>query len=400
MKAIFVHDHRFFTTPDGAVYTSGKLPYNTWRRYLKEFDELVVVSRSDTATEEQAAGLNLSSGERVSFVFVPNLAEGLNWFRHHAAVMDTLQREIPAADAVIARTSLLGGMAASIARRLGKPYAVEAVGDAWDSYWNYGGVAGKLYAPIAWWTMRHCLEKADFAIYVTRDYLQRRYPCRGVCAHASNVEINPVDDAVLARKVARWRSETTDSSRSLRVGLIGSLVNRYKGLHIALCALRRLKDQGLSLELHVLGQGKLDQWREEARQLGVAEVLHLDGSLPGGEQVMQWLDGMHLYIQPSLTEGLPRALIEAMSRGLPAIGSSCGGIPELLPSECLHRPGDHKTLARQLVKMAQDPAWRIQQAERNFREAQRYDRGKVDALRSAFWSQFAAAVRDRGRVST
>lgn len=399
MRAVFVHDHRFSVTPSGAVYSPGKLPYAAWRRYLNEFDELVVVGRSCLAGEEQAARLNLSSGDRVSFVFVPSLTDSWRGPWHRSQVVRTLRQQIGYADAVIARTSLLGEMAASLARKMGKPCAVEAVGDAWDAYWNCGRLAGKGCAPIAWWAMRRCLGKADFAIYVTRDYLQRRYPCRGVCAYASNVEIPPVADAVLARNVARWRSEDPDSSRPLRVGLIGSLVNRYKGLQVALRALRRLKDQGLSPELHVLGQGELDPWRQEARQLGVAELMHGDGSLPGGERVMDWLDGMDLYLQPSLTEGMPRALIEAMSRGLPALGSSCGGIPELLPPECLHRPGDDRALAEQWARMIQDRDWRIRQAERNFREAQAYVREKVEARRSAFWRQFAEAVRNRGRIS-
>ena len=121
--------------------------------------------------------------------------------------------------------------------------------------------------------------------------------------------------------------------------------------------------------------------------------------MPGGERVMDWLDGMDLYLQPSLTEGMPRALIEAMSRGLPALGSSCGGIPELLPPECLHRPGDDRALAEQWARMIQDREWRVRQAERNFREAQAYVREKVEARRSAFWRQFAEAVRNRGRIS-
>ena len=399
MRAVFVHDHRFSVTPAGEVYSPGKLPYAAWRRYLNEFGELVVVGRSCLADEEAAARLNLSSGERVSFVFVPSMTDSWRGPWRRAQVVRTLRQQIEHADAVIARTSLLGGMAASLARKLGKPCAVEAVGDAWDAYWNCGRLAGKACAPLAWWTMRRCLGKADFAIYVTRDYLQRRYPCRGVCAYASNVEINPVDASVLERKLARWRSEAPAASRSLRVGLIGSLVNRYKGLQVALRALRRLKDQGLSPELHVLGQGELEPWRQEARQLGVFERVHWDGSLPGGKPVMDWLDGMDLYLQPSLTEGMPRALIEAMSRGLPALGSSCGGIPELLPPEGLHRPGDDRTLAEQWTRMVRDPAWRMRQAERNFSEAQAYAREKVEARRSAFWSHFAEAVRNRGRIS-
>ena len=49
------------------------------------------------------------------------------------------------------------------------------------------------------------------------------------------------------------------------------------------------------------------------------------------------MDTLDLYIQPSNTEGLPRALIEAMSRGCPCVGSDAGGIPELLASPCIFK---------------------------------------------------------------
>ena len=51
--------------------------------------------------------------------------------------------------------------------------------------------------------------------------------------------------------------------------------------------------------------------------------------------MFEWLDDMDLYIQPSLQEGLPRAVVEAMSRGLPALGAHTGGIPELLGEDCI-----------------------------------------------------------------
>ena len=55
------------------------------------------------------------------------------------------------------------------------------------------------------------------------------------------------------------------------------------------------------------------------------------------DEVLQWMDTLDLYIQPSNTEGLPRSLIEAMSRGCPCVGSDAGGIPELLDPSCIFK---------------------------------------------------------------
>ena len=48
------------------------------------------------------------------------------------------------------------------------------------------------------------------------------------------------------------------------------------------------------------------------------------------DKVFEWLDTIDLYVQPSLTEGMPRAAIEAMSRGCPVVVSDVGGLKNLV----------------------------------------------------------------------
>jgi glycosyltransferase involved in cell wall biosynthesis len=394
MKALFVNSARFVRTPDGNVFADGQFPYQHWERYLKHFDTLNVIGRMSDCGEIPEKW-NLSSGPRVTFTGTPDDHGKPLMQLQSGPSLHIIRRQMDDCDAVIIRQSTLGWLAAQEAQRGGIPWAVEVVSDAWNAYWNYGTFLGKLCAPIAWWNSRRWIGQSNFAIYVTHNYLQKRYPCRGLSCGVSDVQINPVPVTVLEQRIARWCEKQLISSKVTKIGMIGSLFNRYKGLHIALRALRRLMDQGILLQLHVLGNGKLDAWRKEAEQLGVADLLHLDECLPSGEPVMQWLDKLDVYIQPSFQEGLPRALIEAMSRGLPALGSTCGGIPELLPIECLHRPGDDKTLAIHLARMVQDNSWRSSQAQRNFSEAQNYYSDQVDTLRDAFWRHFAEHARKR-----
>jgi glycosyltransferase involved in cell wall biosynthesis len=58
------------------------------------------------------------------------------------------------------------------------------------------------------------------------------------------------------------------------------------------------------------------------------------------------------------TEGLPRALIEALAAGLPSVGSRVGGVPELLPPEVLFTPGSLDDLVRVLRRVLEDEALR------------------------------------------
>ncbi len=397
MKVLFVYSARFVRSADGKVYYNGQFAYENWERYLKHFDELAVACRM-SQVEEAPQGWDLSSGPRVTFVDTPDDHGNPLMQLWPQRARQIIREELDRCDAVIVRQSSLGWLAAQEAQRKGLPWAVEVVGDAWDAYWNYGTLLGKLYAPVAWWESRRWVGKAKYAKYVTNEYLQRKYPCPGKTLGATDVVIPVFPQALFEKKLSRWKDERLQPE-DIKIGMIGYLFNRYKGLHIALRALRELRRQNIHCHLHVLGKGKHGQWYEEAGRLGVRDLLHLDGTLPSGDPVFQWLDGLDVYIQPSFQEGLPRGLMEAMSRGLPALGSTCGGIPELLPAECLHRPGDFKKLAAQLKKMVTDSSWRVEQAKHSFQEAQNYYVDVLKAKRDVYWADFAGDVRAGKRSS-
>jgi glycosyltransferase involved in cell wall biosynthesis len=102
------------------------------------------------------------------------------------------------------------------------------------------------------------------------------------------------------------------------------------------------------------------------------------------------LDTGDLFVLPSRTEGLPRAMIEAMARGLPCIGSSVGGIPELLDVDELVAPGDVHGLAAKIQEILRDPH-RMETMSRRNRAASMQFRDSVLAERRR---RFYMHVRD------
>jgi glycosyltransferase involved in cell wall biosynthesis len=292
-----------------------------------------------------------------------------------------------------------------VARKLGKPFAVELVGCAQDALWFHGDIRGKIYAPIMARRVKAAVAVAPFVLYVTREFLQRRYPARHVIGRASNVEIAGITAAVSDVDVPAFSTKETQSENrtdpAMQIGLIGAFQNEYKGHGTALRALRQVIDVGVPARLRLIGVGGTERWRAEAGKLGVEGHVSFEGVLPAGEAVMKWLQDLDIYIQPSLTEGLPRALIEAMAAGRAAFASRVGGIPELLPDDCLHTPGDWKALARMLVRAAQDPTWRQEAGQGNRLKAREYASDVLQERRSAFWSAFAsvcAGGTDEGRM--
>lgn len=394
MKAIFAFDHRFIPA-EGEVWSESQFESALWARYLAHFDELTVVGRHGTVPDGKSASqLELSSAPGVAFELFPNLSslQGLTFAR--PAAWRRMRMLVATHHAVIARLpSEIGLLAIAAARAEGKPWAVEVAGCPWDGLWNHGSASGRLYAPIARWRMGRAVARADHALYVTRAFLQHRYPSQAAnIVAASNVSLPEVPETALTARLER----IADLGCSpLRLGLIGSLRTRVKGIQTVLAVLAQIRAELPPVSVHVLGGGDPIPWQQEAAQQGVDDLVHFDGTLLAGEPVLRWLDEIDIYLQPSLKEGLPRALIEAMSRGCPAIASTVAGIPELLPDDDLIRPGDDKRLARLLRSRMTDRDWMAARARRNWETAREYRAEVLDARRAEFWNRFRGAVKSK-----
>jgi len=405
MNILWAHDHTFYFNDSGKFFSSGKLPYAVWERYLSVFDRITVVSRAKKATSDtEIRNKSLSSGANVDFIALPSLSNPVNKLTKKGYVERILTESIEKSDAVIARLpSEIGAEAISIAKKLNKPFAVEVVACAWDGLWNYGNMQGKMYAPFATMKTKSLVKQAPFAIYVTRQFLQKRYPCAsGHTEACSNVEIPEMSVDVLEQRMDKIKSRSgsgtgsrTKAERTV-IGLIGSLNGKTKGIDVALQALAKAKPHLPPFQFRILGDGNREPWEELVRKLGLQNEVEFCGVLPSGGAVFEWLDDIDLYLQPSFQEGLPRATIEAMSRGCPVIGSTAGGIPELIDSAYLHKPGSVDGLAGLLKERISDSSWMLEQACKNFHKSQEYTKVKLDRDRKRFWENFREYVSKGG----
>lgn len=290
------------------------------------------------------------------------------------------------ADLVIGHVpSSVSEMALCEAIKLRKTCLAVVVGCPWDALWNHS-LRGKLMAPIGYISMRRIMKKVPYALYVTQEFLQRRYPCPGMTIGCSDVEMPPLDESVLAARLDKIKN--TDV-KTLRLVTSAAINVRYKGQQDVIKAMSMLRKQGYDLQYYLLGGGDDTYLRGVAEKYGVAGNVHFLGSRPHGE-VFPILDGMDVYIQPSRQEGLPRAVVEAMGRALPAIGTLTGGIPELLPPESLYAPGDVRALAGIISGLTVESLQGG--ARRNFAHAAEYARGVLDAWRDAFLRRVAQSA--------
>jgi glycosyltransferase involved in cell wall biosynthesis len=156
-------------------------------------------------------------------------------------------------------------------------------------------------------------------------------------------------------------------------------------------AVAQLTAWKLNVQVALVGDGRLrTEFEGLSRSRGVNHCVEFLGHVPPGQPVRSHLDRADVFVLPSRTEGLPRALIEAMARGLPCVGSRVGGIPELLDETELVPPDNAAQLAETLRDLILDPARRARLAEANLRKARAFH---VDIMR-ARRREFYFAVRD------
>lgn len=392
MRALFCHDHFYKRTSAGDIVSEGQFRHTLWRRYLAHFDALTVIGR-DGGFAAKNDDINVASTDNVDFTLFPNMNNLTGLLSGRRGIKHQIRDLVRDHDCVILRgISELGSMACREAKRQGKIVVLEMVACPWDSLWYYGGVKAKLYAPWRYLAGRKTAQNADAVIYVTNTFLQKRYPANTkIQAVASNVDIAPVRASILEQRDYKIRAYTTETQ--YRIGLIGALSNALKGIDIAITACHRLKAKGIdNFTLHILGPGDAEPYCRLVQYHNLENHVFFDGIRQSGAPVMEWLSAMDIYIQPSLQEGLPRAVIEAMSLGLPVIGSDAGGMSELLQNDAVIRKKDPVALANKIAALMQDKDKVQAQSRRNAACAAAYTANILDPKRDAFWREVSYLV--------
>lgn len=387
MDVAVVTDERFSATHDGRVW--GSSTYQVWARYLLVFDRVSIVARVSDA-DGCPRGASQVDGDRVAVARVPHYAGLRGYLQAAGRVRRVVRNSILGDCAVILKAgSNLADVAFGCLRPMRRPYAVEVVGDPFEVFGP--GVVDHPLRPLLRFLLtrrqrRHC-RGAIAAAYVTARALQERYPCPHYTVGVSDVQLPAAPSMCSDRIAARIVSDR--GMGPFRIVTVGSLAQRYKGTDVLIRALAMSVRDGLDATLTIVGDG---QYRPELERLtgklGLRSKVSFSGCLAGPDAVAAVLDESDLFVLASRTEGLPRALLEAMSRGLPCIASAVGGVPELLPATCLVPAGDVSALHRRLMAIAREPASRLQMSRQNRQTA----RGFEAAVLRPRWTSFYGYV--------
>lgn len=171
--------------------------------------------------------------------------------------------------------------------------------------------------------------QASRMVAVSRDLAG--FFCRTIGSPVSRVEVvyNGIDVASLAA-IPRDRGLLAAVGIPTHASVVGTVGNLYpvKGHTYLLRAMPAVISARPDAHLIVLGRGALhDALQAEAANLGIGDRLHLLGHR---EDVPRWLAAIDVFALPSLSEGLPLSLLEAMAAGRPSVVTGVGGVPEVV----------------------------------------------------------------------
>lgn len=347
MRLIFGHDHRFVVGSNGEVFSPGQFSTESWDHPLAFFDEVIIYARRQSA-QTPIERLTRCDGPRIRFRWLPNLSSPRGSVVG-PLLLHELLRELRADDVVLVRLpSEIGLLLAKAGHRAGVAVAADVVACVWDGLLGHGHPLARLYAPLAYWRNRRAIRRAHFVRYVTKSFLQRRYPTRAPTLALSDASILRCEVEQVKVKYA------IVAPGPLRCAFVGPLFHRSKGLDIAIRAIAHARALGARVHLSVAGPGAQEPWIDLANQQNVADLVRFVGVLQRGAGVRDFLDAHDVLLLPSRQEGLSRVALEAMARGLPVLASTVGGNPEIVPPADLHRPGDFEALGRRIHELDRD----------------------------------------------
>ena len=172
-------------------------------------------------------------------------------------------------------------------------------------------------------------------------------------------------------------------------------LSRAKGLDILLTAVTRVANDAPGLRLSIAGEGELqDELLALRGQLGLDDRVALLGFCGDVSSLMAASD---VFVMPSLWEGLPIALLEAVAAGLPVVATAVGAIPEVITNGetgWLVPPGDAEALAGALREALLQPEEARRRAVAAFESAN--TRYSVDAMVGSFDELYRQLARARG----
>lgn len=373
-------EHKFVER-GGIPYTQLAFPYEYWVRFLRDFDRVIILARLNrfAPTVEHAEAAVIGPG--VEFVPMPYYVGLRGFFRNLHRSFRTAWKLSGKHERFLLRSGNVANVLWLCLALRGKPFLREFPGNVNEGILGFTASRSRTMRAVA--RMADIIARRQAVTAIACSYVSEAvraaYPAR-----------TPADEYVfssvqLVQSVPPRRDQKIIGCP--KVVSVGRLEHE-KGHHHLLRAVACARDDnGLTCQIHIIGDGTRRNSLER-----LADELQLDvnfhGAVVESEKLFALVRECNLFVLPSETEGMPRALIEAMSLKVPCIASGVGGVPEILSEQYLFPPGNVSALRDRLVEQCRSERLRDLNANTHFSAViTRFSKDNMDEVMSRFWNR-------------
>ncbi|MCU9810305.1 hypothetical protein [Paraclostridium sp. AKS81] len=198
MSLLFIHDHKFPKFKD-EYFCSYGFDDKFCDRYIQHFGKIKIMACHTKANINEVKFSDTIS-ENISFITFNSIKDILK-----RKVRKQIEEEIKQNEYLIVRLpSFIGLMSLKYIKKLNKPYLVEMVGCPFDALWNHS-IYGKFLAPIMYMLCKKEIKEAPYVVYVTNEFLQKRYPTKGESISCSNVMLPKNEKDILQNRLKKYK---------------------------------------------------------------------------------------------------------------------------------------------------------------------------------------------------
>src|SRR5690625_830432 len=199
-KVLFVHDGPLYTNEKSEVFGI-HYTEEIKQRYLQLGDSVTFCMREKKISNSQETKFSRISDEDFQFTSFPDFKSIGKYLTEKPKAKRIIRTSVQNHDVLVARMpSASGTIAIKAARKYKVPYLVEMVACTYDAY-RYYDWKGKLIAPYKLWEIQKVIKNCPYVIYVTKSFLQKRYPTKGKSIHCSNVKLNTIPKDVKRKRL-------------------------------------------------------------------------------------------------------------------------------------------------------------------------------------------------------
>lgn len=205
-----------------------------------------------------------------------------------------------------------------------KPVIMHFVGDTADATKHnihFSWLKKKILLAGYHFEYKHVLNSArKSTVYTNGTHLSKKLERQGVKAI-------PVVSSTITQGDLACEPLPPLSNTPFTIIYVGYL--RYaKGMDTLMEVIKRLEERRFNYEFHIVGDGEMfSHLQQLVEGMNLEHKVHLHGHMDNRAQLFSLLQASDLFFFPSLSEGSPRVVIEAMSQGCPVLSTPVGSLP-------------------------------------------------------------------------